>query len=74
MLISIPAVFAMAKICSTAFVDPPIAIMTDIAFSNAFLVIRSKGLISFSIAETNISALLSALSSFSRSSAAIVEL
>ena len=74
MLISIPAVFAIAKMCKTAFVDPPIAIITDIAFSNAFFVIRSRGLISFSIAETNISALLSALSSFSRSSAAIVEL
>ena len=28
--ISIPAVFAIAKMCNTAFVDPPIAIITDI--------------------------------------------
>ena len=65
---------AIASKWRTAFVDPPTAIITAMAFSNAFLVIKSNGLISFSIAFTKVLALFSELSSFSKSSAAIVEL
>ena len=38
----------MASKCRTALVDPPRAITIVIAFSKAFLVIISEGLISFS--------------------------
>ena len=38
-----PAVCAMASRCSTAFVEPPSAITTVIAFSNAFRVMMSSG-------------------------------
>ena len=39
---------AIASRCNTAFVDPPRAITTTIAFSNDSLVIMSEGLISLS--------------------------
>jgi hypothetical protein len=38
----------MAMRCSTAFVEPPRAITTTIAFSNAARVMMSRGLMSFS--------------------------
>ena len=50
MLQSTPAVWAIARKCSTALVDPPVAMITATAFSIDFLVTRSRGLMSFLIA------------------------
>src|ERR1019366_10134091 len=58
---------------STALVEPPTAIVTDIAFSNALRVRIWRGSICFLIAFTRTSADFAVLSAFSRSSAAIVE-
>jgi len=44
---STSAAWAMAKKCSTALVEPPVAMMTATAFSIDFLVTMSRGLISF---------------------------
>ena len=63
----------MASRCSTALVEPPTAIVTAIAFSNALRVNIWRGSICFRIALTSTSADFAALSAFSRSSAAIVE-
>mmetsp|Transcript_155268 Transcript_155268/g.476952 ORF Transcript_155268/g.476952 Transcript_155268/m.476952 type:complete len:265 (+) Transcript_155268:553-1347(+) len=41
---SMPAVAAMARRCKTAFVEPPSAFTTTMAFSNDFLVRMSSGL------------------------------
>ena len=38
-----PAMWAMARRCSTALVEPPMAITTVMAFSNAFFVMMSCG-------------------------------
>ena len=38
-----PAADAIASKCSTALVEPPSAMTTTIAFSNAFLVMMSRG-------------------------------
>jgi len=45
---STPAARAMAIRCKTAFVEPPRAMMTTMAFSNEARVMMSRGLISFS--------------------------
>ena len=74
MLRETPAVRAIASRCSTALVDPPTAMITLMAFSNASLVSRSKGRMLAFTASTNTSAERAALSAFSSSSAAIVEL
>ena len=47
---STPAVWAMAKKCSTALVEPPVAMITATAFSMASLVTMSRGLRSFLMA------------------------
>jgi len=44
---STPAVWAIAKKCSTAFVEPPVAMMTATAFSIDLRVTMSRGLMSF---------------------------
>ena len=46
---STPMVLAMASRCSTALVDPPRAMTTVMAFSNASRVMMSEGLMSFAI-------------------------
>ena len=63
----------MAKRWRTAFVEPPTAITTVIAFSKAFRVRMSRGRICRRTASANTSAERAALSAFSSSSAAIVE-
>ena len=68
-----PAARAMASRWSTALVEPPIAIVTAIAFSNAWRVSSWRGRRSWRIAATSASADRAALSAFSASSAAIVE-
>ena len=73
MVRSTPMVWAIASKCSTEFVDPPTAIITDIAFSKASLVRMSFGKICALIASTSANADFSVLSAFSSSSAAIVE-
>ena len=40
----------MARKCSTALVEPPVAMITATAFSSAFFVTMSRGLMSFLIA------------------------
>ena len=50
MVHSTPAACAMARKCSTALVEPPVAMMTATAFSMAFLVTMSRGFRSFLIA------------------------
>ncbi|MCY1535803.1 hypothetical protein D9M68_712250 [compost metagenome] len=47
---STPAACAMARKCSTALVEPPVAMMTATAFSMAFLVTMSRGFRSFLMA------------------------
>ena len=46
---SILAVFAMAKKCNTALVEPPNTMISFTAFSRDFLVMMSKGFKSFSM-------------------------
>ncbi len=48
MVSSTPTERAIAMRCSTALVEPPSAITTTIAFSNAGRVMMSRGLMSFS--------------------------
>jgi hypothetical protein len=43
MVQSTPAAWAMARKCSTALVEPPVAMITATAFSIAFLVTMSRG-------------------------------
>ena len=64
----------MASRCNTALVEPPTAMITLMAFSNASRVMRSSGRMLAAIASTNTSAERAALSAFSGSSAAMVEL
>jgi hypothetical protein len=59
---STPAVWAMARKCSTALVEPPVAMITATAFSIAFLVTMSRGLMSFLMA--SISTLADSLAEF----------
>ena len=47
MVHSTPAVCAIARKCSTALVEPPVAMITATAFSIAFFVTMSRGLMSF---------------------------
>ncbi len=63
---STPAVWAMARKCSTALVEPPVAMITATAFSMAFLVTMSRGFRSFLIA--SISTLADSLAEFCFSS------
>ncbi len=63
----------MASQCSTPFVEPPVAMITAIAFSMDLRVTMSRGFKSFRTASTRTSMLFAALSRFSSSSAAIVE-
>ena len=65
---------ATARRCSTELVEPPTAMITLMAFSNASRVIRSRGRMLALIASASTSALRAALSAFSGSSAAMVEL
>ena len=64
----------MASRCRTELVEPPTAMITLMAFSNASLVSRSRGRMLAFTASTRTSAERAALSAFSASSAAIVEL
>ncbi len=50
---STPAAWAMARKCSTALVEPPVAMITATAFSIAFLVTMSRGFRSFLMASTS---------------------
>src|SRR5665213_446294 len=50
---STPAVCAMARKCSTALVEPPVAMITATAFSMLFLVTMSRGLRSRRTASTS---------------------
>ena len=74
MVSSTPAVRAMARKCSTELVEPPTAMITLMAFSSDSLVINWRGRISLAIASISTSAERAALSDFSWSSAAMVEL
>jgi hypothetical protein len=65
---------AIASRCRTALVEPPTAMITAMAFSKASRVSRSSGRILLAIASTSTSAERAALSAFSGSSAAMVEL
>ena len=66
MVHSTSAACAMARKCSTALVEPPVAMITATAFSIAFLVTMSRGLRSFLIA--SISTLADSLAEFCFSS------
>ena len=67
------AAFAIARRWRTAFVEPPIAMTTAMAFSNAFRVRIDRGMICFFTALASTSAERFVLSFFSSSSAAMVE-
>ena len=56
----------MARKCSTALVEPPVAMITATAFSIALRVTMSRGLMSFLIAST--STLADSLAEFTFSS------
>ena len=56
----------MARKCSTALVEPPVAMMTATAFSMALRVTMSRGLMSFRMA--SISTLADSLAEFCFSS------
>ncbi len=73
MVHSTSAECAIASQCSTALVEPPVAITTAIAFSIDLRVTMSRGLMPFRMASSSTSALFAALSFFSASSAAMVE-
>ena len=62
MVHSTPAACAIARKCSTALVEPPVAMITATAFSIAFLVTMSRGFRSFLIA--SISTLADSLAEF----------
>ena len=64
---------AIANRCSTALVEPPSAITTAMAFSNACRVRMARGRRSRRTASTSTAADCAALSAFSASSAAIVD-
>src|SRR3546814_1251904 len=53
MVHSTPAAWTMARICNTALVEPPVAIMTLTAFSMDLRVTISRGLSSSSMALSN---------------------
>ena len=74
MVSSTSAECAMASKCNTALVEPPIAMITAIAFSNAFRVMISRGRILCLIICMSVSAQRPVFSSFSLSSFAMVEL
>ena len=63
----------MARKCSTALVEPPVAITRVTAFSMALRVTMSRGLRSFLIASTSTRAESAAESAFSGSGEAICE-
>jgi hypothetical protein len=63
----------MASRCSTALVEPPIAIVTAIPFSKAWRVMIWRGRRWAATACTSAAADAAALPAFSASSAAIVE-
>ena len=67
------AAWAIARRCSTAFVEPPIAITTEIAFSSAFRVRIFRAVRPRRIASASTRADSAVLSAFSASSAAIVD-
>ena len=64
---------AMARKCSTALVDPPVAITSEIAFSMDLRVMMSRGFRSFLIASTSTFADCAAESAFSGSGEAICD-
>ena len=64
---------AIASRCRTALVEPPVAITTLMAFSNACLVMISRGRKSRLTSSSSASPLSLALSRFSASSAAMVD-
>ncbi len=66
------AQWAMARKCSTAFVEPPVAMITATAFSMASRVTISRGLRSAATASTSTRALSAVLTSFSSSTLAMV--
>ncbi len=66
--------WAIASRCSTALVEPPTAITTAIAFSNALRVMIFFGVRSRATSSSSARPLAAALSRFSASTAAIVEL
>ena len=68
-----PAAEAMARKCSTALVEPPVAITSAIAFSIDLRVMMSRGLRSFLTACISTRADSAAESAFSASGAAICE-
>ncbi len=68
-----PAACAIASQCSTALVEPPVAITTAIAFSSDLRVMMSFGRRFACTAATSTCMLCAALSRFSASSAAMVE-
>ena len=67
------AACAIASQCSTPLVEPPVAMITAIAFSMDLRVTMSRGRRFFSTASMSTRMLSAALSLFSSSSAAIVE-
>ena len=68
-----PAARAIASRCSTALVEPPSAMTTAMAFSNALRVRMCRGRRCRRTASTSASPERAALSAFSASSAAMVE-
>ncbi len=69
-----PAALAIARKCSTAFVEPPVAMISDTAFSIDLRVMMSRGFKSRRIASISTAALCAAESAFSASGEAICEL
>ncbi len=63
----------MARKCSTALVDPPVAMITRTAFSMERRVMMSRGLMPLRMASISTRADAAALSIFSWSSLAMVE-
>ena len=63
----------MARKCSTALVEPPVAMITATAFSIAFLVTMSRGLRSALTASTSTLAARSTMPTISPSTLAIVD-
>ena len=70
---SISSAWAIAMRCSTAFVEPPTAMMTVMAFSNAALVRMSRGRKSRSMRCSRARAESALLTAFSASTALMVE-
>ncbi len=63
----------MARKCSTALVEPPVAMITATAFSIAFLVTMSRGLMSALTASTSTLAARSTMPTISSSTLAMVD-